>query len=77
MLIKSIQVKEWAVNFSEEFEKWWEEITENQQISISASVKLLRHLGPNLGFPHSSGIKNSAYSHMRELRVQHRYIVNT
>lgn len=26
---------------------------------------------PRLPFPHSSGIKNSQYPHMRELRIQH------
>jgi len=35
-------------------------------------VLLLEQLGPNLGFPHSSGIAGSKHSHMRELRVQHR-----
>jgi len=43
-----------------------------KQISISASVKLLRELGPMLGFPHSSGIEQSKHTHMRELRIQHR-----
>jgi hypothetical protein len=27
--------------------------------------------GTSLGFPHSSGIVGSVYSHMRELRIQH------
>ncbi len=35
------------------------------------SVRLLEVRGPNLGFPHSSGIKGSRHSHMRELRTQH------
>ena len=32
---------------------------------------LLEERGPGLGFPYSSGIKNSKYNHMRELRIQH------
>ena len=27
--------------------------------------------GPALGFPYSSGIQNSQFNHMRELRIQH------
>lgn len=32
---------------------------------------MLMEAGPALGFPYSSGIKGSKYSHMRELRIQH------
>ncbi|MFM7670856.1 MAG: type II toxin-antitoxin system RelE/ParE family toxin, partial [Betaproteobacteria bacterium] len=39
--------------------------------SVAASVGLLEERGPNLGFPHSSGITRSTYDHMRELRTQH------
>ncbi len=38
---------------------------------VRASVKLLSELGPNLRFPHSSGINGSKHGNMRELRVQH------
>ena len=34
-------------------------------------MQLLEERGPNLGFPHSSGINGSKHSHMRELRTQH------
>ena len=46
-------------------------MTEDEQASLDASVRLLEERGPNLGFPHSSGIKDSRHSHMRELRTQH------
>ena len=42
-----------------------------EQESINYSVLLLADRGPNLGFPHSSGIATSKHAHMRELRVQH------
>ena len=38
---------------------------------MAASVSLLEERGPNLGYPHSSGIKGSRHGHMRELRTQH------
>src|SRR5262245_43927639 len=65
-------MRKWDVNVSEQYEEWWETLNEAQQISVSASVKLLAELGPILGFPHSSGVEQSKHSHMRELLIQHR-----
>ena len=41
-----------------------------EQVSINASVLLLEMHGVNLGFPHTSKVSGSQYSHMRELRIQ-------
>ena len=49
---------------------WDVEYTDEQE-SINASVMLLGSLGPQLPYPHSSGINGSRHDHMRELRVQH------
>jgi len=61
----------WDVEFTVEFEQWWNTLSEDEQVSIDAAVRLLEARGPNLGFPHSSGIESSKHSHMRELRIQH------
>jgi hypothetical protein len=61
----------WVVEYTDELGAWWEGLTEDEQESIDASVRLLEDLGPNLGFPHCSGINGSKHAHMRELRVQH------
>ncbi len=61
----------WEVEYTDEFEEWWEMLTEGEQIDIGASVGLLEERGPNLGYPHSSGINESTYTHMREIRIQH------
>jgi hypothetical protein len=61
----------WEVEYTDEFEQWWETLTEDAQVDITAHVGLLEHHGPNLTFPYSSGIINAKASHMRELRVQH------
>lgn len=50
---------------------WWAGLSEDEQVSVAASVKLLEERGPNLRFPHSSGINGSKHGHMRELRTQH------
>ena len=61
----------WDVEYTDEFEEWWDSLSEGEQEDISASVQLLEDRGPNLRFPHSSGISGSKHSHMRELRTQH------
>lgn len=61
----------WDVEFTDELEFWWVDLTEAEQISIDSSVRLLEEKGPNLGFPHSSGVNGSKHPHMRELRIQH------
>ena len=61
----------WTVEYTDEFGNWWAGLGEDEQESLDASVRLLENRGPNLGFPHSSGINNSKHGHMRELRTQH------
>jgi len=62
---------QWDVEYTDEFGQWWSSLSEAEQESIAASVQLLEARGPNLGYPHSSGISGSSHSHMRELRTQH------
>ncbi|MFZ1181657.1 MAG: type II toxin-antitoxin system RelE/ParE family toxin [Herbaspirillum sp.] len=61
----------WEIEFTDEFGGWWDTLTDVEQESIRASVKLLEEFGPNLKFPHTSGVNGSKHSHMRELRTQH------
>jgi hypothetical protein len=61
----------WDVEYTDEFEAWWNDLSEEEQESINASVRLLEERGPQLRFPHSSGINGSKHEHMRELRTQH------
>ncbi len=60
----------WEVEFTDEFGDWWNSLSEKEQESLDASVRLLEERGPALGFPHSSGITGSRHGHMRELRTQ-------
>ena len=61
---------EWDVEYTDEFGKWWNTLIAAQQEDIAATVNLLMEYGPNLPYPHSSGIEGSKHAHMRELRVQ-------
>jgi hypothetical protein len=61
----------WNVEYTDEFGDWWSGLSEDEQESLAASVRLLEERGPALGFPHCSGINGSKHGHMRELRTQH------
>lgn len=61
----------WEVEYTDEFEGWWGDLTADEQDSITVGVTMLEEVGPNLRFPHSSGVDGSRHGRMRELRVQH------
>ena len=61
----------WEVEYTDDFGDWWHSLTEAEQESLAASVRLLEDRGPALGYPHSSAINGSRHGHMRELRTQH------
>ena len=60
----------WEVEFTGEFQQWWDSLTEDEQDDVAVSVRLLGEFGPALGFPASSKITTSQYPQMRELRTQ-------
>lgn len=62
----------WDVEYTDTFGQWWDNLNEEEQVSIDTSVWLLETHGPQLDYPHTSQIQNSKHTHMRELRVQHR-----
>jgi hypothetical protein len=62
---------QWEIEYTDEFGAWWGSLAESEQESIRASVRLLGDYGPNLRYPHSSGIETSRHGLMRELRTQH------
>lgn len=69
--IDYIPAMEWGVEYTDEFEAWWDTLSEAEQESVAASVGLLEKRGPTLPFPYSSGVAMSRHGHMRELRIQH------
>ena len=60
----------WNVEHTDEFAEWYQGLGEAQQDDLTAAGLLLIEQGPQLPFPHSSGINGSKHPHMRELRVQ-------
>ena len=62
---------EWDVEYTDEFEAWWNGLTEVEQEDIDAKVRLLQRIGPRLGRPHSDIVRSSKHSNMKELIIQH------
>jgi hypothetical protein len=56
------------VEYTDDFEVWWDQLDADEQESIAACVELLRQLGPNLPRPHADTLKGSRHSNMKELR---------
>lgn len=61
---------EWEVEYTDEFERWWNALNMEEQEEIEAKVELLEEFGPTLPRPHSDVIVTSKHSNMKELRAQ-------
>ena len=60
----------WEIEYTDEFEKWWDSLTTIEQEELTASIGLLEQIGPNLGRPHCDTINDSNHKNMKELRTQ-------
>jgi hypothetical protein len=58
----------WEVEYTDEFEAWWNGLTAEEQIELDAKVHLLEQHGPVLPRPHSDVIVTSKHANMKELR---------
>ena len=58
------------VEYTNEFEAWWNGLTLREQSDAAKVVDLLVARGTALGSPQSSQVKGSRHPHMRELRIQ-------
>jgi hypothetical protein len=43
----NIVMAEWEIEFTNEFEQWWNTLDETEQDAIAASVELVRTIGPS------------------------------
>lgn len=62
----------WDVEYTDEFEAWWIDLDEGEQIDIDAVVGILEEKGPHLPYPYSSDVRGTRYGSIRELRIQHK-----
>lgn len=59
----------WEVEFTDEFESWWQGLDTDQQEALDDRVMLLGESGPNLKRPVVGEITTSRHQNMKELRV--------
>lgn len=60
----------WEVEYTDEFEEWWNALDAEAQEDMDVGVRLLEAIGPALTRPYADTLKGSRYPNMRELRVQ-------
>ena len=61
----------WTVEVTEEFERWWDQLTEDERISIDGMIRVLEAQGPLLGHPYAFAVAGSRVAQLRQLRVPH------
>jgi hypothetical protein len=59
----------WDVEFTDQFEAWWDTLSVEDQQGIDAAVSVLEERGPGLGRPLVDTVEGSRHPHMKELRV--------
>ncbi len=59
----------WEVEATDQFVKWWRNLTADQQESVTDRVDLLAERGPDLGRPVVDRIQTSRHHNMKELRA--------
>jgi hypothetical protein len=59
----------WDVEFTDEFEAWWNSLSVDEQQAIDAAVRVLEQRGPGLGRPLVDSVTASRHANMKELRV--------
>ena len=62
----------WEILTAAEFDRWWETLDAKERESLTASIELLREVGPLLGRPQADTVEGSRHRNMKELRTQHR-----
>lgn len=60
----------WGINTTDTFDAWYENLADTDRANVLASMLVLQSQGPMLGRPHVDTVNDSAYSNMKELRVQ-------
>lgn len=58
----------WEVEFTDEFEAWWNGLSVAEQEEMGAKVELLEERGPTLSRPHADAVVSSRHVNMKELR---------
>lgn len=60
----------WGITTTDTFDAWYENLDDTDRANVLASMLVLQSQGPMLSRPHADTVNGSAYSNMKELRVQ-------
>ncbi len=58
----------WEVEYTDQFEDWWNTLVEDEQESVVAAVEVLEEMGPALARPLVDAVHRSRHPNMKELR---------
>jgi hypothetical protein len=61
----------WEIERTDEFTEWWDSLSENEQVSVSAIVAVLSEKGPSLKRPYVGKLEHSELPNLKELIIQH------
>ena len=61
----------WSVETTDVFDSWLEEQAEALREDVLAAMVILSEYGPQLSRPFADTVNGSAFSNMKELRIQH------
>ena len=56
------------VEYTDQFEEWWDALTTDEQRRTEAAVEVLQERGPGLGRPWVDTLEGSRHPNMKELR---------
>ena len=62
----------WTVEVTQQFESWWDALSEEERVSIDGMIHVLEAHGASLGAPFSGPVATSRYApQLRQLLVPH------
>jgi hypothetical protein len=60
--------RRWEIEFTDEFEAWWDQLSEDDQERVRAAVEILESAGPALGRPLVDTLTATRLPNLKELR---------
>lgn len=61
----------WELELTDECVGWFEELDDEERLSLAKGFGLLEQHGPSLARPYADKVQGSQHTNMKELRVQH------
>ena len=60
----------WEVDYTDQFDHWYQTLSQEEQDVVVARVELLESAGPGLGRPVVDNVHQSRHPNMKELRAE-------